>query len=372
MKTPILSAIAALAISAVGITWAARDGSGTYVLPAGNPVSTGTTISSTWANATLSDIATALTNSLSKDGQTVPSANLPMGGFKHTNVATATARNQYAAASQVQDSSMNVLGSVIGTNTITASLNPAITNYSAGTVVTLTPAGNNTGATTLAVNGLAALDVQKADGDALISGDLVSGVPALLVLDAGADDWILINPQASTNGIAISDLARLSQVNNFTAAQTIGGSSSAKLNLNAADSIGDAYISFYESNGTTRKAYVGFGNSGDDTFIIQNEESGANLELRTTGGGAVQVNGSAVLTTGSSLNASNLGSGTVPDARISSSSVTQHANAVASAVSGGTAMQANARNITVKAGTTKTLSSSAPSGGSDGDIWYRY
>jgi hypothetical protein len=47
-----------------------RNGSGTYNLPAGNPVVTGTTISSTWANTTLTDIATALTNSISADGQT--------------------------------------------------------------------------------------------------------------------------------------------------------------------------------------------------------------------------------------------------------------------------------------------------------------
>lgn len=32
----------------------------------------------------------------------------------------------------------------------------------------------------------------------------------------------------------------------------------------------------------------------------------------------------------------------------------------------------SARNITTKSGTTKTLSTSAPSGGSNGDIWYRY
>ena len=38
-----------------------RNGSGTYNLPAGNPVVTGTAIASTWANSTLSDIATALT-----------------------------------------------------------------------------------------------------------------------------------------------------------------------------------------------------------------------------------------------------------------------------------------------------------------------
>ena len=47
-----------------------RNGSGTYTLPAGNPVVTGTTISSTWANNTLSDIQNALTQSIAADGQT--------------------------------------------------------------------------------------------------------------------------------------------------------------------------------------------------------------------------------------------------------------------------------------------------------------
>jgi hypothetical protein len=42
-----------------------RDGSGNYALPAGNPVVTATTISSSWANTTLSDIAQALTDSVS-------------------------------------------------------------------------------------------------------------------------------------------------------------------------------------------------------------------------------------------------------------------------------------------------------------------
>jgi hypothetical protein len=47
-----------------------RNGSGTYTLPAGNPVVTGTTIASNWANTTLTDIATALSNSIAADGQT--------------------------------------------------------------------------------------------------------------------------------------------------------------------------------------------------------------------------------------------------------------------------------------------------------------
>lgn len=46
-----------------------RNGSGTYSLPAGNPVVSGTTIESSWANTTLSDIGTAMTDSLSRSGQ---------------------------------------------------------------------------------------------------------------------------------------------------------------------------------------------------------------------------------------------------------------------------------------------------------------
>jgi hypothetical protein len=49
---------------------------GVYTLPAGNPVVTLTTISSAWANTTMSDIATALTGSLPTDGSAPMSAAL--------------------------------------------------------------------------------------------------------------------------------------------------------------------------------------------------------------------------------------------------------------------------------------------------------
>ena len=45
-----------------------RDGAGNYTLPAGNPVVSGTVIESVWANSTMEDIATSLTNSLSRNG----------------------------------------------------------------------------------------------------------------------------------------------------------------------------------------------------------------------------------------------------------------------------------------------------------------
>ncbi len=68
-----------------------RNGSGTYSLPAGNPVITGTTISSTWANTTLNDIASALTGSVASDGQTPMTGSLAMGGNNITNAGTITA-----------------------------------------------------------------------------------------------------------------------------------------------------------------------------------------------------------------------------------------------------------------------------------------
>ena len=46
-----------------------RNSSGTYTLPAGNPVVTGTLIESTWANPTMSDIGSSITDSLDRFGR---------------------------------------------------------------------------------------------------------------------------------------------------------------------------------------------------------------------------------------------------------------------------------------------------------------
>jgi hypothetical protein len=62
--------IAASVLSVFGVrpAEAVRNGTGTYSLPAGNPVTAGSTISTTWANTTLNDIASELTNSLDRNG----------------------------------------------------------------------------------------------------------------------------------------------------------------------------------------------------------------------------------------------------------------------------------------------------------------
>jgi len=154
----------------------ARNGSGTYSLPAGNPVVTGTVISSTWANTTLNDLGNAMTASLAYDGQTTPVANLPMGGFIHTNVGNATVRTNYPSAGQVQDGTLTYLTSVSGTDTITAIAPLSMTAYATGQTFRFIAAGANlTTGVTLNINSIGAKNITKNGTTALAIGDIISG-----------------------------------------------------------------------------------------------------------------------------------------------------------------------------------------------------
>lgn len=263
MKNYIKTILIASIVAFVGSASADRNGSGTYTLPAGNPVNTGTPITTTWANNTLADIANNLTNSVAKDGQTVPTANLPMGGFRHTNVANATARNNYSAAGQVQDFSLQTLGSVAGSNTITGNLSPAITSYVDGMIISFRPASSNTGATTLAINGLAAQAVVKFANSALANGDLSAGDPAfLLYASNGGGRFVLLNPQSATlnNGVALSDLARLSVANTYST-----GATSQAATFNATSATGP-YFTLQRSG--VSKADIGLGQNMGGGFTV--------------------------------------------------------------------------------------------------------
>jgi hypothetical protein len=94
-----------------------RNGSGTYTLPAGNPVVTGTTISSNWANNTLTDIATALSNSIAADGQTVVTGNIQMNSNKLTGLAVGTTNGDSVEYSQL--AALLVSPTIVGDLTVT-------------------------------------------------------------------------------------------------------------------------------------------------------------------------------------------------------------------------------------------------------------
>ena len=116
-----------------------RNGSGTYTLPAGNPVVTGTTISTTWANNTLNDLAAAMTDSVAADGQTPMTGDLDLNSNKIVNLAPATVAgdavefSQLAAATSV----VTITGGTINGTTIGATT-PSTGRFTTLEVSTLT------------------------------------------------------------------------------------------------------------------------------------------------------------------------------------------------------------------------------------------
>lgn len=160
-----------------------RNGTGTYSLPAGNPVVTNTVISSTWANGTLTDIATALTQSIASTGETTPTANLPMGTYRHTGVGNATVKAAYASVTDVQNGSLVTLGAVSGSDTITATAPFTLSAYAAGQGFQFVAAGSNTGAVTINIDGLGAKSITKAGTTALAVGDITINQVVDIVYD---------------------------------------------------------------------------------------------------------------------------------------------------------------------------------------------
>lgn len=161
------------------------NGSGVFTLVAGNPVVTGTTISSTWANNTLNDIANnGLTNALTKDGQQTPTGNIPFGGFRATGLGDAVNLQDATTAKQVQNGGLVTLSAVAGADTITATTTPGITAYVAGQSFRFVAAGTNTtGIPTLNINGLGAKNITRNGTAGIVPGDIRSGSVVTVTYD---------------------------------------------------------------------------------------------------------------------------------------------------------------------------------------------
>ena len=140
-------------------------------------------ISSTRTDAETDGIATGLSTCITKDGQTTVTANIPLGGFRITNIGDATARTDAAKVSQVQNSSSHLVGSISGTNTITGSLTPVLTAYTSGQKFHFVVANTNTGATTLNIDSVGAKNITLPTTVALAGGELVAGSVAVVEYD---------------------------------------------------------------------------------------------------------------------------------------------------------------------------------------------
>ncbi len=212
----------------------ARNGSGSYSREVAD-FTYGTTILPADVNQELDAIATALTDSIAKDGQTTPSANLPMGTYRHTGVGNASARNHYGAAGQVQDSTFLWGGTAAGTaDARTITLTPAITAYAAGQVFRfINGSAANTGAATLAVSGLAATAVRKGEAaTALAAGDLPADAAVEVLFDGTVFRLMAVQP----SGIGVSAM-RAASVAGFGALALSGGTLTGALSVTGSTNV---------------------------------------------------------------------------------------------------------------------------------------
>jgi len=183
-----------------------RNGSGTYNLPAGNPVTTGTTISSSWANSTLNDIANALTGSIAADGQTPITANLNLNNNKIVSLAEpnnaqdATTKNYVDTLNSLALLKANNLSDVA--NTTTARTNISAAKSGANSDIT-----SITGLTTaLAVN-QGGTGVASLSANAVVLGNGTSAVQTVApstngnVLTSNGTTWVSQAPTSSVTSL---------------------------------------------------------------------------------------------------------------------------------------------------------------------------
>jgi hypothetical protein len=196
----------------------AFNGTGTYVLPTNSLVPdavAGTDIVSDDFDEFTGDIETALTNCICKDGQSTPSAPLPMGTNNHTGVGDATALDEYASANQVVDNALTYGGaSAAGSDTYAVSLTISPGAYAAGNRFQFIADVDNTGACTLNINSLGAKSIKLADGNDPFDGAIQASSIADVIYDG--TNFILLNPWDSALSGVTASAAELNVLDGVT------------------------------------------------------------------------------------------------------------------------------------------------------------
>lgn len=163
------------------------NGSGVWSAPSlpgsFNPAIVGQQATAADWNTFLSALSgiTGLSNLICKDGQTVPTDNLPMGGFRHTGVGAATALTQYGVVGDVINTGYIYGDDVGAADAYEITLPVAPSAYVKGqTYRTVIANTNLTDAPTFVVTGLATGTIVNGDGSVLTIGVLQAGASALL------------------------------------------------------------------------------------------------------------------------------------------------------------------------------------------------
>jgi hypothetical protein len=246
------------------------NGSGTFVInSAGQPVVANTVISATTFNALTSDLANGLSTCITKDGQTTPTANIPMGGFKITNLATGTAATDAATVAQIQSNGA-ALVTVTGTDTLTGTLTPALVAYVTGAVYYFVAPATNTGAVTLNIDTLGAKAVTRDGTTALVAGDIVSGEMVAVVYDGTRFQLIS----------AVNSFTNL----NVSGTLTVAGATTLNGNLQVGNAAADT-VNFQASGWTLTNNVSVIGTWADIGTITTADINGGTIDGTTIGGG---------------------------------------------------------------------------------------
>lgn len=218
------------------------NGAGVFSInTSGQPVVTATTIDPTVFNALTADLATGLSTAICKDGQTTPTANIPLGGFKLTGVGAATALTDAATLLSFQNGVGVYVGTVGGTaDAITLTPSPAITAYVAGQGFKFIASGANTTNVTVAVSGLTAKAITKNGTTALVAGDIPSATMVAITYDgtrfilgtSGASIAAFTGTTAQFNtALSDNDFATLAGIETLTNKTFNSASNTLTLNL---------------------------------------------------------------------------------------------------------------------------------------------
>lgn len=247
------------------------------------------------------DLATGINTCLTKDGQNAATANLPMGGFRHTNVGNATARTHYASAGQVQDSSIQWIGLAGGTaNALTGSLTPAPTALTDGMTFRFKANASNTSTVTFNLNSLGAVTVYRIDGTNLAAGDILSGSTyeitvansgAAFILSSFIPTWIAVTPVV-TQGVSITvtnNYSKYIQIGKdvryeFNLAITSSGSGSVLISVNIPVTAGSSGAfrvvgsgQFYDASSNTNYVIIPYLTSTSVVAFTSDTSAGNNF-----------------------------------------------------------------------------------------------
>jgi hypothetical protein len=249
----------------------------------------------------MNGFATGLSNCITKDGQTTVTANIPMAGFKFTNIANGSVRTEYPSLGQVQDNVINWVAAGGTSDAITATFSPSITTLVDGQLCYVRASAANTTTTpTFSPNGLTARTIVKNGGQALLVGDIrAANQELILKYNLANTRWELLNPFISltdivTNNIQASSSSGVVIRNNsaadiltmgasggiastFAGALTVTGTTNLTGVLNVAGtSSSPAYITLAEDtdNGTNKATIIAPASISSDYTLTLPDGSG--------------------------------------------------------------------------------------------------